>query len=126
MVILHDANLGKGPKPFRFELYWLNNADLLPNMKLWWDSVEVSGTPGYVLKEKLKNLKAKVRVWAKENYRRYEHRLQRWESILQVIERKNLKNCQIWIGKKEEAKLKIDDALRDTEIFWSQRSNYCG
>lgn len=46
LLVLEDSGRAVGPKPFRFELYWLNDAELLDLLKSWWESAEVAGKPG--------------------------------------------------------------------------------
>jgi hypothetical protein len=57
-----------GPKPFRFNNHWLSNKDLPILVKGEWESYQVGGWMGYVLKEKLKRLKGALKKWNKEVY----------------------------------------------------------
>lgn len=43
---------------------------------------------GYVLYKKLKTLKYNIKLWAKENFGRFERRIQKWERILLELETK--------------------------------------
>lgn len=55
-----------GPKPFRFNNCWLDDNRFSPFVKECWNSFDVNGKKAYVIKEKMKLLKEKLRVWNKE------------------------------------------------------------
>lgn len=125
MVTVESSRVANGPKPSRFELYWLREDDLLKSMKEWWESDNVVGKPGYVLFNKLKNLMVKIKAWSKENFGRFEERIQHWEGVLLALDLKeesdglNSENKE----KKHEARLNLEDALKDEDNFWSQRAH---
>ena len=70
-VLLEGGGLyGRGPLPFRFKNMWLK-ADGFKNLfNEWWQNIEIRGSRSYVLTEKLKALKVKLKVWNKEVFRR--------------------------------------------------------
>lgn len=62
-----DCNVENwGPKPFRFNNCWLDDNRFSPFVKECWNSFDVNGKKAYVIKEKMKLLKEKLRVWNKE------------------------------------------------------------
>lgn len=66
-IILKEVSVPKDPKPFRFQLFWLEREELLPLIESWWWDEEVEGKPGYVFSKKLKALKEKLKVWSRNN-----------------------------------------------------------
>lgn len=72
LLLLQDSAVGFGPKPFRFEKFWLEREDLIPLLRQWWEADHTQGRPGYVLFKKLKNLKSNIKSWAKANFGRFE------------------------------------------------------
>jgi exonuclease III len=52
-----------GPKPFRFNNYWLNNPTFRKVVIDAWGSIDVRGWKGYVMKEKMKLLKVPLKQW---------------------------------------------------------------
>lgn len=55
-----------GPKPFRFNNFWLQNKKFKGVVEEAWRNQIVSGWMSFVLKEKLKGLKSIIKVWNKE------------------------------------------------------------
>ncbi|WMV14273.1 hypothetical protein MTR67_007658 [Solanum verrucosum] len=52
---------------FKFEIWWLEVEGFKDRVKEWWASFQVNGRPGYILAEKLKTLKVKLKEWSKVN-----------------------------------------------------------
>ena len=50
----------KGKSPFRFENMWLKTAGFTDRVHSWWNRYFSSGTPSYVLANKLKALKGDI------------------------------------------------------------------
>ncbi|XP_075080405.1 uncharacterized protein LOC142165916 [Nicotiana tabacum] len=66
-----DAEVGVRA-PFLFENIWLNVPGFGDNVKEWWTSYGVSGTPSFCLSKKLKLLKGDIIRWNKEVFGRVE------------------------------------------------------
>ena len=60
----------RGPLPFWFENMWLKVDGFKNLIYQWWQSNEVRGFGSYVLTEKLKALKARLRLWSMEVFRK--------------------------------------------------------
>lgn len=56
MCLLVGLDECREPKAFRFKLFWLDDETLVQKMNNWWQSMEVTGKPGFVLNKKLKLL----------------------------------------------------------------------
>ncbi|XP_058726658.1 uncharacterized protein LOC131598027 [Vicia villosa] len=52
-----------GPKPFKVNKEWFSNKDFIPFVKKEWLSIKVCGRGDFILKEKLRILKEKLRWW---------------------------------------------------------------
>ena len=110
--------------PFRFENMWLKAKDFKNLIDVWWKGIEVRGASNYVVADKLKAIKLKLKCWNKEVFER-------------VDERKNqtLQNLAFWdtIGAQrpltqnelERKAVEVEEfkkwALLE-EIMWRQRS----
>jgi hypothetical protein len=57
-----------GPKPFRFNNFLLKNRDFKSIILQAWEAQHVQGWMGYILKERLKNLKGVVKEWSRRTY----------------------------------------------------------
>ncbi|KAK2458146.1 DNA-(apurinic or apyrimidinic site) endonuclease [Trifolium repens] len=57
-----------GPKPFRFNNFWLDNRKFKGVVESLWRNFNVNGWMGFVLQEKLKLLKSSLRLWHKQEY----------------------------------------------------------
>ena len=56
----------RGSTPFRFENMWLKEEGFKEVLRKWWEGIQVSGSTGFILTEKLKALKPILRSWDKE------------------------------------------------------------
>ena len=62
LVLLEGGGLsGRGPLPFRFENTWLKVDGFKNLFNEWWKNIEVRGSGSYVMTEKLKALKVKLK-----------------------------------------------------------------
>lgn len=57
-----------GPRPFRFELMWLEDKKFPTMVKEWRKKTRVEGSIGFKLPIKLKVLKGKIKEWAKNHF----------------------------------------------------------
>ena len=53
------------PKPFHFYSMWVSHSNFLPDVKLFWSSLNFTGNPRVLLQHKLKMLRAFLRNWNK-------------------------------------------------------------
>ncbi|MCH90743.1 transposon TX1 putative protein, partial [Trifolium medium] len=74
-LILKNTNNDWGPKPFRFNNHWIENKRFKRVVEECWREQQVSGWMGYVLKEKLRGLKTKLKEWNKVEYGNLENKL---------------------------------------------------
>ena len=52
----------------------------------WWTSQSIRGWGGYVLKEKVKGLKQRLKVWDKEQFGKIQKKINRIEQELNLLE----------------------------------------
>ena len=56
----------RGPVPFRFENMWLKEEGFKDLLKGWWQGLSFNGSFSFILAEKLKALKAILKLWNKD------------------------------------------------------------
>ncbi|KAH1203108.1 putative ribonuclease H protein [Glycine max] len=66
-IILKSKNIDWGPKPFKVFDGWLNIKEYQRVVKDCWSAFQPMGWGGFVLKNKLKLLKHRLKVWSKDN-----------------------------------------------------------
>jgi hypothetical protein len=67
-LVLRYNTVDWGPRPFRFNNHWLNHGNFRGVVEdFWWNHV-AEGWMGFILKDKLKELKIILRAWNKEIY----------------------------------------------------------
>ena len=67
-ILLKSRSSDWGPKPFRIMDCWLSDASFKKAVVESWTSNQLSGWGGYVLKMKIKALKARLREWNRDNF----------------------------------------------------------
>jgi hypothetical protein len=63
-LVLSYSSDDWGPKPFRFNNFWLQGRDFKDIVKVTWESSIVEGWMGFILKERLKSLKGAIKEWS--------------------------------------------------------------
>ena len=67
-IMLTSKLVDWGPKPFRILDCWLSDLSFRKMVEESWNGIQQSGWGGYVLKEKIKRLKQRLKVWNKEQF----------------------------------------------------------
>lgn len=75
-LVLKSGGWDWGPKPFRFNNFWIENRKFKGVVDEAWRSNNVCGWMSFVLKEKLNGLKVKIKEWNKEEYGGMEDRVE--------------------------------------------------
>jgi len=65
-ICLVAAELERGKSPFRFENMWLAADGFSDIIEEWWREARVYGYASYVIANKLKYVKGKLKIWNKE------------------------------------------------------------
>jgi len=71
-----SGRVGLGPKHFRFNNFWLKIREFKGVVEEAWRGQNVNGWMSFVLKEKLKGLKVKIKEWNKKVYGGMEERVE--------------------------------------------------
>ncbi|KAH1202923.1 putative ribonuclease H protein [Glycine max] len=66
-IIMKSKSIDWGPKPFKVFDAWLKNKEYQKVVRDCWAANQLFGWGGFVLKNKLKILKARLKLWSKEN-----------------------------------------------------------
>ena len=123
-LLLDGGGLRKGPFPFRFENMLLKVEGVKDLLKYWWEEGSFNGSPSFILAEKLKFMKVKLKEWNRNTFGRVEYR-------------KNLalEQMEFWDAKEKISRLSLEElearneAREDykkwvllEEITWRQKS----
>ena len=94
----------KGPSSFIFENMWLKVEGFKDLLKAWWEGDNFNGSTSFILAEKLKIVKFKLKKWNRDVFGRVDYR-------------KNLAldQLQFWDAKEKTNKLSLKemDARRE-------------
>jgi hypothetical protein len=63
LILLDCGDFHGGSRPFKFENMWLKSEGFVDRVKQWWDSYLFQCSPGFILVNKLKALKADLKRW---------------------------------------------------------------
>ena len=123
-ILLDGGGIRSGPSPFRFEIMWLKAEGFKDLLKGWWQGLSFRGSTSFILAEKLKGLKGKLKVWNKEVFgnvgtRKAEalHRVGCWDNLE--------KDRELSLEESEERAKARDDYKRWSlleEASWRQKS----
>ncbi|GAU51943.1 hypothetical protein TSUD_417260, partial [Trifolium subterraneum] len=98
-----------GPKPFRFNNFWLKNNNFRALVINTWEAQNFSGWMGYILKDRLKGLKIVIKNWNGEVYGKP---VERKRSLVEKIKVLDLKSEQVGISDEEvEVRRRLFDEL---------------
>ena len=61
LILLEGGGLRRGPSPFRFENMWLKVEGFKDLLKSWWEGDNFNGFASFILAEKLKVVKSKLK-----------------------------------------------------------------
>ncbi|KAJ9701497.1 hypothetical protein PVL29_006726 [Vitis rotundifolia] len=123
-ILLDGGGVRRGPIPFRFENMWMKEEGFKELLKGWWQGFSFSGSYSFILSEKLKALKVKLKNWNKEvfgkvgvNLRMALDKVSFWDDQ----ERQRALNEQELEARKEAREDYKKWALME-EISWRQKS----
>ncbi|KAG5617979.1 hypothetical protein H5410_017803 [Solanum commersonii] len=105
-IVLSCGDEGWKKVYFKFETWWLEVEGFKEKVKDWWESFSVTGRAGYILAEKLKMLKVKLKEWSKNNKGNWKQRPLTDDELLQ----------------KTHLGMGFEDVARKEELAWKQRS----
>ncbi|MCI11540.1 transposon TX1 putative protein [Trifolium medium] len=85
-LVLKYANNDWGPKPFRFNNYWIDHKFFKKVVEDSWRAQEVSGWMAFVLQEKLRGLKFRLKDWSKIEFGSMESRSKKLVEDIQELD----------------------------------------
>jgi hypothetical protein len=123
-LILKYASRDWGPKPFKFNNYWLESKELPKVVESYWLANNVNGWMSFVIREKLKGLKVVLKEWHKLEYGSLEVKI---KGLMGDINNLDVKGEQVGLSNQEmicrKEKFEILwRLLKNKEAFIFQRS----
>ena len=64
----------RGPSPFRFENMWLKVEGFKDLFKAWWEGDNFNGSASFIMAEKLKVVKSKLKEWNRDVFGTVDYR----------------------------------------------------
>ena len=123
-ILLDGGGIILGPSPFQFEYMRLKSEGFKDLLKWWWQGLSFKGSTSFILAEKLKGLKGKLKAWNKEVFGNVEtkkaealYRVGCWDNIE--------KERELSLEEFEERVIARDDYKRWSlleEVSWRQKS----
>uniref|UniRef100_A0A2N9HXJ9 Reverse transcriptase domain-containing protein n=1 Tax=Fagus sylvatica TaxID=28930 RepID=A0A2N9HXJ9_FAGSY len=123
-ILLSCGFLQRRQSPFRFESMWLKSEGFHDKVHQWWNSYLFSGSPSYILVQKLKSLKVDLRRWNKETFGDVnvrKHDLQAQIQDFDFLEETRPLSEEEGVAK-EHLKAELENVLLLEEIKWRQTS----
>ena len=97
-ILLEGGGMKRGPSPFRFENMWLEEEGFKDQMKMWWGSLNFTGSSSYILDAKLRALKNILKIWNKEEF-----------GLVEAKKGEALKQVEYWDEKEKYDVLNMED-----------------
>lgn len=123
-MMLTCGFMERGKSLFRFENMWLKVDGFVGRVKCWWDSYTFSGSPSFVLVQKLKALKSDIQQWNREDFGDINHKKDELMGSIQELDR--VEDFRPLFAKerslKTQAKSEVEKLLLLEEISWRQES----
>uniref|UniRef100_A0A2N9GQ47 Reverse transcriptase domain-containing protein n=1 Tax=Fagus sylvatica TaxID=28930 RepID=A0A2N9GQ47_FAGSY len=123
-VLLEAGGMARGKSSFKFENMWLKAPDFVDKVQRWWSGYSFSGTPSFVLAQKLKALKGDLKEWNKLVYGDVGIKRQQLECELQAYnEKESLASLSTEEHNlREVCKADLESVAHAEEVFWRQKS----
>ena len=67
-LLLEAGVVRRSRSTFKFEYMWLKVEGFVNRVKHWWDGYSFTGSPSFILAQKLKALKADLKKWNREEF----------------------------------------------------------
>jgi exonuclease III len=123
-VLLEAGGMARGKSSFKFENMWLKAPDFVDKVQEWWSGYSYSGTPSFVLAQKLKALKGDLKEWNKLVYGDVGIKRQQLECELQAYDDKeSLTGLSLEEHiLREVCKAELESVAHSEEVLWRQKS----
>ncbi|KAL4185171.1 hypothetical protein AMTRI_Chr10g4610 [Amborella trichopoda] len=120
-ILLDTQAFSRWPKPFRFELAWLEEQSLVTLIPIWWNSFssQVSGREGFKLQTKIQLLKKSLKNWRQSRLGNYFQLKTSWINCIQDLDKieevRPLSDFEEQL--RTQSKLKYLATLKKEELF---------
>ena len=102
---------------FRFNFFWLDNGKCKDVVEESWRSQNITGWMGFVLKEKLKGVKERLKVWNREEYGVMDDRIAK---LKEDIEEVDVRGELVLLSEKDIHTRKDSMVVQRSRIKWIQ------
>ncbi|GKV48207.1 hypothetical protein SLEP1_g55033 [Rubroshorea leprosula] len=123
-ILLKNESIEWGPKPFKFFNAWLDQPGCKEIITEVWNTTKVTGWNGYILKEKLKRTKNKLKEWSRNAISEVDRKVKEAEKEIATIDEKGEKG-QLSPQDVEQRKncfLELWKNIKIKESMWQQKS----
>ena len=124
LVLLETSGMARGKSSFKFENMWLKVSEFVDKVQEWWSGYSYSGTPSFVLAQKLKALKGDLKAWNKLVFGDVGIKRQQLECELQAYDDKESLSSlspEEHISR-EVCKAELESVAYLEEVLWGQKS----
>ncbi|KAG5616485.1 hypothetical protein H5410_016309, partial [Solanum commersonii] len=126
MLSYGELNFKK--KYFKFESWWLRVEGFKEKVQQWWGAFVVNGRPNYILAEKLKMLKERLKEWSRNNRGNWKQRkgdiLNQLATLEAIQEQRALTDDEAM--QKSNLALEFEEYADDTVIFCEPKVEQIG
>uniref|UniRef100_A0A2N9IJZ1 Reverse transcriptase domain-containing protein n=1 Tax=Fagus sylvatica TaxID=28930 RepID=A0A2N9IJZ1_FAGSY len=123
-VLLEAGGMARGKSSFKFENMWLKVPEFVDKVQKWWSGYSYSGTPSFVLAQKLKALKGDLKEWNRLEFGDVGIKRQQLECELQAYDEKeslsSLSPEEHIL--REVCKAELERVAQLEEVSWRQKS----
>jgi exonuclease III len=127
-LVLKYANNEWGPKPFRFNNYWLENKSFKKIVEECWRGQVVEGWMAIVLKEKLKSLKVCLKEWNSLEYGCVDSKIKKIVEEINVLdiksEERGLNDTEVALRKDRFEEFWKLQKMKEASLFQRSRSKW--
>jgi exonuclease III len=127
-LVLKYAESAWGPKPFRFNNFWLDHKNFKKVVEDCWRGQEVTGWMAFVLKEKLKALKMCLKDWHKSEFGCVENKISKIVEEIGVLytrgESSGLSGQEVLLRKELFVDFWKLQKIREASLFQRSRSKW--
>ncbi|GAU40165.1 hypothetical protein TSUD_292700 [Trifolium subterraneum] len=111
------------PSKFKFMKMWIAHPDCINVIKQSWN-INITGCPMFVLTQKLKSLKEKLKVWNRNVFGNIHHNVKaasaKVDSLQQDID--TFGPTDELINQEKTARINFENVLNMEEIFWKEKA----
>ena len=122
--LLEAGGMSRGKSSFKFENMLFKAPGFVDKVRDWWSSYSYSGTPNFVLAQKLKALKGDLKDWNQQVFRDVGVRRQHLECELEALDLKESLTSLLDEERisREGCKLELEKVAQLEEVSWRQKS----